>query len=281
MKGAMERLGPQDPRFPAPLRDLPDPPETLWLQGDLDLGARRVAIVGTRRADPEAQHLARRIARDLGEAGAVVISGGAEGIDAAAHEGALEAGGATWVVQAAPLDAPYPRRHRPLFRRIVEAGGAQLSETPSGAAPRAHRFLARNRVIAALAEAVVVVQAPRRSGALSTARHARALGRPLYAIPHAPWDRRGEGGTGLLFEGALPLRGAADLRELDLPSAAPARSEVPADPILEALSASRDRGLDELVAATGWPAPALRAALIEHAVAGRVRRGAAGWRRVR
>lgn len=202
---------PSDPSWPACLDELSEPPARLRYAGTLPFLDRAVAIVGTRRATPDALELARVLARDLSRAGCVIVSGGAEGIDAAAHEGALEGGGLGVAVLAGGLARPYPRAHAPLFARIAE-NGAIVSEAGDDDAPPPHAFLARNRLIAALARAVVVVQAPFRSGALSTAAHAKALGRPLFAVPWAPADPRGEGCLALLARGeARVLRGASDL----------------------------------------------------------------------
>src|SRR5690606_22400838 len=150
---------------------------------------RSVAIVGTRTPDPEAAELARDLAYELGQAGCVVLSGGARGIDAAAHEGALDAGSPTVAVLATGLASAYPPTHGALFGRIANRG-ALLTESDDEAAPQAYRFLRRNALLAALAKVVVVVQAPIRSGALSTAAHARRLGRDLLAVPWAPFDVR-------------------------------------------------------------------------------------------
>src|SRR5690606_23702245 len=163
--------------------------------------------------------------------------------DAAAHRGALEAGVATVVVHGTSLRDLYPPRHRRLFMQILEAGGAWLSETPLGAPTFRSRFLERNRLIAAIAELVIVVQAPARSGALSTARFAGALDRPVLAVPSGPWDPRGEGTLALLAGGARLCRGASDVLELlglpgvpiDPPPTVPAPGSRDAQLVLAAL----------------------------------------------
>tara|TARA_B100001750_G_scaffold12401_1_gene8970 strand:- start:1357 stop:2454 length:1098 start_codon:yes stop_codon:yes gene_type:complete len=214
------------------LADLPTPPASLHLAGVVP--RRMVAIVGTRRSDPEAERFTHRLARDLAEHGIATISGGALGIDAAAHEGCLTGGAPTLAVLATHPSWAYPARHRGLFGRIVDAGGGLLGEHEDGNAFPG-RFLQRNRLVAALASAVVVVQAPRRSGALSTARVARSLGRPVFVVPAAPWDPRGGGNVDLLVAGATPCTGWDSLATtLDLPlerpqaaPAAPTRPEAP------------------------------------------------------
>ncbi|MCB9614286.1 MAG: DNA-protecting protein DprA [Sandaracinus sp.] len=174
--------------FPRGLHDLPDPPERLFVAGDLPGAGLSVAIVGTRAADPEPLRFAHRLAFDLTRAGVLVVSGGALGIDAAAHRGALDAGGPTVAVLASGLRRAYPPEHVSLFEQIAEQG-ALLCEYED-VKPHRGRFLERNRLVAAMCDAVVVVQAPDRSGALNTAATARTLGRLVFAVPAAPWDLR-------------------------------------------------------------------------------------------
>jgi DNA processing protein len=206
------------PLWPAPFCDLADPPERIEICGELPDWSQALAIVGTRHPDPEAAAFARTLAAELARAGHVIISGGAEGIDSEAHVGALEAGGRTVAVLGLPLDRPYPMANLPLFHAIAERG-AVLSEHLPGVPGYRARFLQRNRLIAALARIVVVVQAPLRSGALSTASEANKLGRPLFAVPFAPWQERGEGTLGLLARGALVCRSSRDV--LSLAAASP------------------------------------------------------------
>ncbi len=180
---------------------LADPPTQLRVCGTLPPLATAVAVVGTRHADPEGLAFARRLGSELAAAGCTVISGGALGIDAAAHRGALEGGGSTVAVLATGFDPPYPKAHRALFREIAECG-ALVSEQPDGTPPLPWSFLARNRLIAALGQSVVVVQAPLRSGALSTAATGLKLNKPVFSVPYPPWDVRGEGCLELLRRGA-------------------------------------------------------------------------------
>jgi DNA processing protein len=243
------------------LDELPEPPQKLRVAGTLPFLDRAVAVVGTRRASPAGLELAGHIARELSSAGFVVISGGAEGIDAAAHEGAIAGGSSTIAVLAGGLDRLYPRMHEPLFSRIADQG-AVLTEAEDHEAPRPHFFLSRNRLIAALARAVIVVQAPLRSGALSTAMHARKLGRPIFALPWSLNDVRGEGGLALLAkEHARVCLGAADVIELvsgerpkEGKKARKRRPVLDADQrlVLDALS-ERSMHVDELVMLTGLP----------------------------
>jgi DNA processing protein len=219
--GRPQALSPQCSAWPAPFCDLADPPPGIEFCGALPAWSQTVAIVGTRRPSPEAAHFARELAHTLAREGRVIVSGGAQGIDAEAHRGALEAGGVTIAVLGVPLDRPYPMANLPLFRAITERG-AVLSEYPAEALVYPARFLERNRLIAALARAVVVVEAPARSGALSTAREARKLERPLFAVPSAPWHIRGEGTLALLAAGALVCRSSRDV--LSLAAASPERT---------------------------------------------------------
>jgi len=168
-------------------RDRPEPipPLALWMRGSGDLSAmgyRSVAIVGSRAASAYGEHVATDLAFGLTERGVSVVSGGAFGIDAAAHRGALAAEGVTILVSAAGLDRPYPSAHRQLVDRVAE-NGLLVSERPPGSAPHRQRFLSRNRLIAAFGSATVLVEAAKRSGALNTAGYSRDIGRPVLAVP--------------------------------------------------------------------------------------------------
>jgi DNA protecting protein DprA len=177
---------PRRPGWPPALDDLgPARPHALWTRGPADLAAcfsRSAAIVGAQAATAHGQHTAADVAASLADQGWTIISGAAYGIDAAAHRGALDAGGITIAVLACGPDIPYPRAHRSLLDDI-SARGAIISEWPPGTPPGRSRFLLRNRVIAALARGTVVAEASVRSGTLATAHHATALGRPLMAVP--------------------------------------------------------------------------------------------------
>ncbi|CAH0123935.1 DNA-processing protein DprA [Microbacterium foliorum] len=178
-------LIPGDPEWPHAVDDLgAHAPMVLWVRGDASLlsAAPRVAIVGARAASGYGEMLAGDFAGELAASGAVIVSGGAYGIDGAAHRAALGVEGRTIAFLAGGVDRAYPQGHRQLLQRIV-ATGAVVSEVPCGTAPTNWRFLARNRLIAALADATVVVEAGWRSGSLNTAGHAAALGRPLGAVP--------------------------------------------------------------------------------------------------
>lgn len=184
-------LAPSDARYPRGVADL-DPPPILRVRGALPIG-RGVALVGTRASSPEGDALAFEMAAAATKRGFVVWSGGALGIDAAAHRGALAAGGPTVVVLGGGLDRPTPPENAALFRDVLGAGGAIVSLTEDAVTAETHGFHARNAVVAAATELTVVVECGIPSGALSTARRARALGRKLAFVPHSPWSAPGKG----------------------------------------------------------------------------------------
>ncbi len=208
-----------------------------------------VAIVGARAATGIAMGHAHALARHLAGRGVRVVSGGALGIDGAAHRGALAGDGATTVVLGGGIDVPYPARHAPLFAEVVRRGGALVSLWPDGMPPRRGTFRQRNPLIAALADAVVVVEADVRSGSLSTARAARKLGRVVCAWPGSPGCER------LLVAGAALVEGSADI-DAALAGSPRHRAPEPLDPIAQQIAdaiAAGARGIDAIVDATGLP----------------------------
>lgn len=256
-----------DEDYPPALLNLDPRPPTLYVAGDADaFRERAVAIVGTRRASGYGLSITRDLAYDLSEAGVAVVSGLALGIDGAAHRATVERGRRTIAVLPSPLGRIYPPRHRELARRIVAAGGALVTEVPVGAAVGRPDFARRNRVIAGLAEAVVVVEAPDRSGALLTAAAATAIGRELYAVP-GPIDAMASRGTNRLIadqQAVMVTSTAALLRVIGIP-----HRERP--PALQALSEvegqllgrllERSGSIEELIDRTGHPAAAVASAL--------------------
>lgn len=198
--------------YPAALAQIEAPPQLLYLRGRLDDGGLRVAVVGSRTALDTDQIRAHALARDLARAGVGVVSGGARGIDRAAHEGALSAGGATAAVLGCGIDQTYPPEHRDLFGRIERAGGALISEFPPGMPGLRGNFPRRNRTLSGLSDAVVVLSASLASGALLTAAEARRQGRPVFAVPGEERDPLSAGPRSLLADGrAVPIRSAADV----------------------------------------------------------------------
>jgi DNA processing protein len=220
-------LLPGDKAYPERLRTIRNPPQILYVRGRLEAQARRIALVGSREADEGGLLLARHFADGFARAGVEVVSGGARGIDTAAHEGALWAEGRSIAVLGSGIDVAYPAANRNLFDRLANGGGAVLSELPPGTQPAPGNFPRRNRIVAGLSDAVVVVRAALRSGALITADHALEQGAAVFAVPGDPAQRKAEGPNALLRAGqARVATGPADvLRELQWP--VPAVLEVP------------------------------------------------------
>jgi DNA processing protein len=196
--------------WPERLNHLEHPPRGFWQLGGVGPSAPSVAVVGSRRATFGGVEIAQSIGRGLAAAGIQVISGMALGIDAAAHAGALDAGGTTVAVLGCGIDICYPTRHADLRARIA-ASGSVITEEPAGTPPLKYNFPKRNRIIAALAHAVVVVEATERSGALSTARWAADLGREVLAVPGSIRARQSSGTNLLIRDGARPFLGIGDL----------------------------------------------------------------------
>jgi len=257
---AVSRIARGEARWPGRLDALRDPPCEIWVRGALPEGPA-VAIVGARGADLAGCRRARSIATGLARAGVTVVSGGARGIDAAAHAGALEGGGATVVVLAGGIDVDYPPEHAGLFAAVA-GRGAVVAEMAPGTPPLRRAFLRRNRLIAALADACLVVQADERSGSLATARFAEKLGRPVLAVDWGP-ARPLTGGLSALFRaGASAARTSADVLAAlgrpapDLPDPAedPARSGAFRGRLarrIHDLLAERDATVDEIAVRTG------------------------------
>ena len=227
-------LCPGDPQWPERLDELGQArPYALWLRGCADLPSaclRSVSMVGSRAATGYGAHIAGEIAADLGEAGWTIVSGGAYGIDAAAHRGARATRAITIAVLACGVDYPYPAGHADLFADIA-AAGLVVSEWPPGRHPARLRFLTRNRVIAALTCGTVIVEAGERSGALNTARHAADLGRPLMAVPGPVTSPQSAGCHRIIRDwGASCVTCAADIIEMLTPLGAsdcPAPTGIP------------------------------------------------------
>ncbi len=193
-----------DSAYPARLKELASPPAAIWATGDLRANVV-VAIVGSRKATGEGAEFAYQLAFEVAARGGVVVSGGARGIDAAAHRGALAAGGRTWAVAPNGSGRFYPPQHKTLFDEIAHSSGAMIWPFPPGTPPTQGNFLRRNRVLAALAHAVVVPQAAFPSGALGAVAQARAIGRAVWAAVGAPWMAEFEGGRMAVRQGAQVL----------------------------------------------------------------------------
>jgi DNA processing protein len=279
-------------RYPQALHDLSDPPAVLFGRGRpeaLALLAEEpaVTIVGTRRASPYGTEVAYALGRGLGVARVPVVSGLALGIDGTAHRGCLDGGGIPVAVVASGPDVAYPRRHRSLHERVCEAG-IVLSELPPGTEPYRWSFPARNRIMAALGQMTVVVEAAEPSGSLITAEFAKDLGRSVAAVPGRITSTVARGTNNLLKDGAIPISGTEDvLDELFgvgmRPLPEPVSQVLPADPLLRAVLEAADTGagIEEIAGAVGRSIPETRAALGRLEADGHlVRRSLGGWERV-
>lgn len=286
---------PGDSEWPAHFDDLGyGSPMALWVRGvaRLDqLVERSIALVGARSSTSYGEHMAASIAGDLTDSGWTVVSGGAYGIDAAAHRGALATGGPTVAVMAGGVDRLYPAGNQDLLERIIDTG-AVVSETPPGWAPHRHRFLQRNRLIAC-AKATVVVEAAYRSGALSTAIHAHELARPVGAVPGAVTSAASAGSHRLIREtGAVLVTSAADVEEI----AGPLELREVADPgeldrprldfdgphdrsVFDAIGA-RVTDVEDVARVAGLTHAEVRAALGRMELSGLVQQEAGRWRRM-
>jgi DNA processing protein len=262
-----------DPRYPALLDCIPDPPPVLWLRGPLAALTRPcVAIVGSRAATEYARQVAERLSFELARRGVVVVSGLARGVDAAAHLGCLRGGGTTVAVLGSGVDRLYPAEHRSMAANICEHG-LLLSELGPGAPPLPEHFPLRNRIISGISLAVVVVEASDRSGSLITARCGLEQGRDVMAVPGSVLSGRNAGSHRLLKDGAKVVETADDiLEELGWPGAAPTSRERPAetDPLLSRMDPGEVYRLDELMARTGMSGPKLLPRLLELELQGRV-----------
>ncbi len=247
-----------EPAYPEALRAIDAPPPILAVAGRLDVLARPVvAIVGSRNASATGLVFTERVARGIAEAGYVVASGLARGIDVKAHMASLETG--TIAVLAGGHDHIYPAEHEGLARRICEKG-ALISEMPIGWEPRAREFPRRNRIVAGLSLGVVVVEASRRSGSLITARFANEQGREVFAVPGSPLDARAEGTNDLIRQGATLCTSAADVvaalaPRLDAPDrlAEAMLPAAPSEPLWEELDLFGEADRDAAVAASAAP----------------------------
>ena len=284
-----------DPHYPAALLQTADPPLLLYGEGDGScLSTRSLAIVGSRRPTAQGLAHAREFAQSLAGAGLAIVSGLARGIDGAAHEGALDAGGQTVAVVGTGLDQVYPASHRALAARIAREG-LLLSEFPPGTPPLAENFPMRNRIIAGMTQGVLVVEAVLQSGSLITARLAAEAGREVFAMPGSVQSAQSRGCHALIRQGAVLVETPADvLAELPGPGVArPGADSVPTpeqgpsqegdsdDPVLRALGFD-PVSVDAICVRCGWPISEVSARLLEHELTGTVARLPGGlYQRVR
>jgi len=260
------RLG--SPRYPSLLAEIPGPPHLLWFRGDLSICEKTVvAVVGARRASREGVAAAEVIAGDLARGGVVVASGLARGIDAAAHAGALDAGGTTIAVLGTGIDCIYPPENGELFERIARSG-LLLTEFAPGTLPFPGNFPRRNRIISGLSRAVLVVEAAEKSGSLITARMAADQGRDVMAMPGLTAGGRNRGAHALLRDGAKLVESAVDiLQELGLGDRAGTSRESP-----ETIEFT----VDDIAAELKIPAGDALARLLEWELTGQIRRIGSG-----
>lgn len=269
-------LTPEDPLWPAPLREIPDAPLVLYVWGALeDRDRHALAVVGSRRTTHYGRHSAHKLSFQLAGAGFTIISGLARGIDTAAHEGALAATGRTVAVLGSGLAKVYPPENMALAQRIADGHGAVVSEFPLPTPPDQQTFPQRNRIVAGWCSGLLVVECPQRSGALITANLANEYGRQVFAVP-GPIDRPSSTGCNELIRNGAPLISDGsqildDLTQLPLrPSSGPAEiAPASADTLSEeeALILSHlgkeERHIDQIVESTGLPTPKVSACLLQ------------------
>ena len=302
-RDGIETIAWSDPRYPAPLAAIPDPPPVLWLRGTCSVFERpAVAIVGSRAGSPYAREVANELAADLAARGIAIVSGLARGVDSAAHRGALAARGVTIAVLGCGADRVYPSEHTDLAGQI-DREGALVSELVPGTPPHPRFFPMRNRIISGLSRAVIVVEAGEKSGSLITARCALDQGRDVLAVPGNVLSGRNRGGHALLKDGAAMVECADDvLAELGLPvrlaSDRPGHSAGGAgssgvtsasnavhglsrigpgvDPILACLTPGEPSDLDAIAGSSGLSPARLLTRLLELELQGRVARVGGG-----
>jgi DNA processing protein len=290
----VERLGARyvflgEPAYPPLLAELESAPPALIVRGHASLFDKpAIALVGARNASAAACRYARMLAQALGEAGTVVVSGLARGIDSAAHDGALDTG--TIAVIAGGIDVAYPPENEARQQTIAERG-LLIAEQPPGVEPRARHFPYRNRIIAGLAHGVVVIEAAPRSGSLITARLATEAGREVMAVPGSPLDPRAQGCNQLIRDGATLVQSADDVLEAIAPGQIrpfrqPERTYAAPEPSADADERHRTLvlgllsvtavAIDEIVRQSELPAPVVQTVLLELELAGRLERHAGG-----
>ena len=267
-----------DPGYPARLLALAEPPTPLWVRGDWTPARRAVALVGARAATAHGLASARELGARLAAAGVDVISGGALGVDAASHRGALDVAGGdgaahTVAVLGTGVDVAYPERNAAMFEEIVASGGALVTQFAPGALPRRHSFPVRNAVIAGLADVVVVVEAQPASGTTHTVRAMQALGRPVAALPGS------HGTDALLVAGAALAIGGADDVLAILDGKKPAPPPLPEDPLAAKIYAALDevpRDVGELAFRAGLSVGTCAAMVVDLELGGLAARAAGG-----
>ena len=283
------QLSLDDVRYPPLLRDIHDPPDTLYVRGDpATLLRPQVAVVGSRKASPAGLKLAQHFAAELVAAGLSVCSGLALGIDGAAHRGAIRAGGTSVAVMGTGIDAIYPRRHEALASDLA-CSGCLVTELPPGTPPVRHNFPRRNRIISGICLGVVVVEAALPSGSLLTAQSALEQGREVFALPWSLPHAGGRGCLQLLRDGATMVLTVDDIlaqlsslytEQLSRLDRAPPVQDAPVEPVQRsvlALVGYEETALNDLVSRSGLSAQEVLATLSALEISGAVARTAGGY----
>lgn len=209
----VKKITQKDNAFPEVLRSIPDPPKELYVLGSLEpfLKIPRISVVGSRKVTPYGRGVTTGLVTEVARQGVGIVSGLAIGVDSISHQAALDAGGLTAAVLPCGLDKPYPATHRQLARRILEQGGALVSEYPEGTPPLQHHFIARNRLVSGLSDAVLITEAASKSGTLHTAGFALEQGRTVMAVPGNITSALSTGTNNLIKTGAIPVTEASDI----------------------------------------------------------------------
>ncbi len=270
--------------FPGVLRQIDDAPQELYIAGDLGplLAKPRLAVVGSRKVTPYGRGITTDLVRQVAQRGIVIVSGLALGVDALAHQAALEVGGNTIAVLACGLDKPYPPTHTRLAERILERGGVLVSEYPDGTPPYPNQFIARNRLVSGLSDAVLITEAAEKSGTLHTANFALEQGRTVMAVPGNITSSLSAGTNNLIKTGAVPVTGLADIvHALGLQEAAHGREVMGTNAAEAALLKLLQNGLSdaaELQASSQLDASTFNQTLTMLEITGKIRSlGAGHW----
>jgi len=224
----IKKVTPDKHKYLSILDHIPRPPENIFFKGSLPVDRMpTVAIVGTRKPTSYGREVAYTLAHELAQKGIIIVSGLALGIDSIAHRAALEAGGTTLAVLGNSVEQVYPRSHKALAEQIINSGGAILSEYEPPTDPRGYQFLARNRIVSGLSDAIIIVEAAMRSGTLSTATHALEQGREVFVVPGNITSPLSRGCNALLKQGAHPVTCTEDILEVIAPQLLTSQSILP------------------------------------------------------
>lgn len=209
----VNKLTLNSPLLPTEFRHIPDPPRQLYFRGSLDdfVASPRLAVVGSRKVTPYGRAVTQKLVQEIANKGVIIVSGLALGVDSIAHQAALDADGRTVAVLACGVERIYPATHTQIGNRIIQQGGAIISEYPEGTEPLPHQFIARNRIIAGLSDAVLITEAAEKSGSLHTANFALDQGRTVLAVPGNISSPTSVGANNLIKAGAIPVTSADDI----------------------------------------------------------------------